>query len=826
MTSVTVGAARRERAVAACSFDVFDTFLLRACTTPDGVFERAYQHFPAFKSFPNVSESFVQHRIRAEARARRVAYDKRGSSEVGIAEIYSLFPFKLFGLDRTALNDLVDAEFNAELDLCRANPEMIQQYYDMKRAGYRTGFISDTYWNAEQLGRLLRAGCPDLDWDFLYASCDNGTGKSDALFDRYLSEQRIDPVTAMHIGDNEIADIKGAQRHGIQARYYPQASRVLAAQLQRESSVFTLLCSNSSSRLDQGSRTLRRVIAAQAPQRSPAFHLGVTTLGPAMATFDAFIDERSARLRQHGARVAIAFLGRDGFLSHRIWQALHGDPACYLEVNRRVGLIGSATTIAPLVKLLREIVKIDASAFGDIVKVLPPAVVAFFGQFPDGIASGKELAKALPHLIEEAQITNLAAAVRASLLTYLRQTIPDFDTCTDLVLADLGYAGSVQKALRHIFDREGIGIRIHGTYLMTQDDSFDDLADGDTAEGLISDLIVTPHVKLMLLRNVALLEQICCSADGSVRDYHRGKVLRETDSRSPDQLALAVEIQAGALAFVERARDIAPQYGLHPFAAREEAARWTAAILGRLLLLPTDDELVLLGALKHDVNLGTRALAPMLDDAAIRNQLVADGLPTACTSPAPPMWLAGSFASLSPSHAFLYLLFGANRLPADVFGDAQCGTLQIGLFAADGSATMESVPCYRSGFGDVRIRIPVSRAMNVRTIAIPLAKIAPEGLLHGVAVRTGATVQKISENHDVAGLPNDKLAMAGVAQSGPYYRAHDDDGCLLITVDPLQQPIAIFSVAVTVLNGNRILALQNEDAIRDTVVTGFAAHLV
>lgn len=815
MTIATVGAARRARAVAACSFDVFDTFLLRACTTPDGVFERAYQRMSLSRSFPNVSESFVQHRIHAETRARRAAKEARGSSEVGIAEIYSLFPFRLFGLDRRALKDFVDAEFNAELELCRVNPEMLQQYLDMKRAGYRTGFISDTYWSAEQLGRLLRACSPDLGWDFLYASCENGTSKSDALFARYLSEQGFDPTTALHIGDNEAADIKGAQRHGIRARYYPQASLALAAQLQRESSVFTLLCPEHSPRLDQGSRTLRRMVAAQAPEKSPAFHLGVTTVGPVMAAFDAFIEHHVARLRQDKAKkVAVAFLGRDGYLPHRIWQALRGDIASYLEINRRVSVIGSAVTTAPVAELISKIARIDAPAFGELAKFLPPAVVAFFKGYPDGIASGKELADALPKLIDDKQMAAVAATMRTALIGYLRQTIPDFDTCTDLVLADLGYSGSVQKALRRILDHEGLGIRLHGAYLMTLDDAFDDLDDNDTAQGLISDLVVTPHVKRTLGRNVALLEQICCSAEGSVRDYRGGEVLREHNPRPAEQLALAADIQAGALAFVAHANELAPRYGLHPFKAPDVAARWTAAILGRLLLLPSDDELVLLGTLKHDVNLGTRALAPMLDDATIRHQLIAGGLPAGCTSPGPAMWLAGSFAGVSPAHAFLYLLFGANQLPADVFGDARCADIQIGLFAADGRATMEPVPCYRDGFGDIRIHIPVSSAMTIRTIAVPLATLAPEGLLHGVTVETGSTIQKMkmSKGLEVAALPDSKLTMAGLVCSGRHYRAADDGGCLLITVDPLQQPVAVYSVALTPLGSSRILALQDSDA--------------
>ncbi|WP_431204882.1 hypothetical protein ACQ86E_07570 [Bradyrhizobium betae] len=90
------------------------------------------------------------------------------------------------------------------------------------------------------------------------------------------------------------------------------------------------------------------------------------------------------------------------------------------------------------------------------------------------------------------EIAELAAGLRARLLAYLRQAIPGFDGCTDLVLADLGYSGSVQKALRRIFDLEGIEIRLHGAYLMSLDDAFDDVAERDSAEGFISDLVVTP----------------------------------------------------------------------------------------------------------------------------------------------------------------------------------------------------------------------------------------------------------------------------------------------------------------------------------------------
>jgi predicted HAD superfamily hydrolase len=259
----------RSKDTRAYSFDVFDTFLLRACTSPEGVFERAFQLSSVSRSFPDAATAFVQHRHQAEARARKAAKQLTGSVEVGIADIYGYFPFRLFDLDRKTLPGLVQAEFEAELDLCRANAGMVRQYLEIRATGARTGFISDTYWSRAQLARLLRSCHPGLAWDFLYASCESGTNKSEGLFAKYLSEQAIVPSQALHIGDNENADIRGARRHGIGTRYYPQASVALTSIFHRETSVCQSLCSIKPTGLDHGFRTLRRVVASNTPETSP-----------------------------------------------------------------------------------------------------------------------------------------------------------------------------------------------------------------------------------------------------------------------------------------------------------------------------------------------------------------------------------------------------------------------------------------------------------------------------------------------------------------------------------------------------------------------------
>src|SRR5262249_27040590 len=141
-------------------------------------------------------------------------------------------------------------------------------------------------------------------------------------------------------------------------------------------------------------------------------------LGPVMTAFDAFIEAHCNELTKAGGKVAIAFLGRDGFLPHNIWRSGHGDTASYIEVNRRVSMIGASDTLAPLRELIGKIPRLDAEAFTNIVKMLPSKVAAYFQKQPRGIAIGKDLAEALPDLMSPGESAALAGGMRERLLTY------------------------------------------------------------------------------------------------------------------------------------------------------------------------------------------------------------------------------------------------------------------------------------------------------------------------------------------------------------------------------------------------------------------------
>ena len=94
----------------------------------------------------------------------------------------------------------------------------------------------------------------------------------------------------------------------------------------------------------------------------------------------------------------------------------------------------------------------------------------------------------------------------------------------------------------------------------------------------------------------------CAEVQPELADEYR--LWKDSNPIPAEQLARTAEVQAGAIAFAASARELGAGCGLQPFAPSAVGARWTAATLGRLLLLPDDDEVALLGNLQHDVHLG------------------------------------------------------------------------------------------------------------------------------------------------------------------------------------------------------------------------------
>lgn len=792
------------------SFDVFDTMLLRRCTTPAGVFEMACRLAGCEITRPGLVESFTQHRSLAEAKARKAAFKATGGGEVTIEQIYDRFPRHLFGLDDIAAERLAEVEFQAELALCVANPDILAFYRSARDAGIRTGFVSDTYWNGKRLGQLLETAAPGLSWDFLYASCDHGTSKSENLFRKVISDERLGQRRMLHVGDNPGADIKAAKRFGIEAHHCRQSSTYFAGLLQREASTFALISPTVAhgQRLDGGLRSLRRCVANRLQTEADAFALGATVLGPVLSAFDRFVWEEIDKLSAEGRQVSVAFLARDGFLPHGIWVAGKQQPVGYVEINRRAAALAAADDAIGFKPLFPGIDQIDHAAVVEMLGADSPALRSFFARQPDGIADGDSLCTKLPTLLGKETVKKLAHTMRAGLFEHMRHAIPGFETATDLVLVDLGYRGSIQKGLRRAMKAAGFKMRLHGRYLLTKDDSLD-ADNGDTMQGFIDDLVVSPQAKQTMLSNVAVLEQLCSAPDGSVRSYENGRPVREPEVRSMEQLKLAREAQAGAIHFVEQVVAFAAA-GLDPFASGETRATWAAVLLARLLLLPTDDELLLLGNACHDINLGTEAIVPLADQAKATDWMVAWTFSEAAGMPAPPMWPAGSFSAVSPIDGFSYLLAGCGLLPREIHDDIPCGQAQITLVGKT-SASLAKITCRRTGANDLRLHIPLSRQQNIEAVAIPLGQIAQRGLLRGVTLQQHDKLLQDHTEAEVERVAAERLHAVGVQFDDDHYLS-EPDGKLVVILPPLKADYAFVSILLRPLAAGRPMSLADDNS--------------
>jgi FMN phosphatase YigB (HAD superfamily) len=782
------------------TFDVFDTFLFRRCSAPVGVFERAFHHLPIARRRPGLKESFVQNRIIAELRARQKGVAAIESSEVTIEEIYRCLPRQALALEDVTVAELVEAEFQAELDLCLVNPEMLQLAREalVRRVPLRLGFISDTYWSAAQLKRLLANCAPDLMPDFVYTSADHRTSKMATLFDRVTQGEEYKGAAAIHVGDNAVADILGARAFDISAVHYPQPQEEIGQLLAREEAAAQLMQSKMpdfSCRLDDGFHLLRRTALSQLPVEGAAYREGAAIFGPVIAGFQYFLRQRLDRIKAQGGKAAILFLGRDGHLPFELWRETQSEPAHYVEINRRVALTANLQDSGPLVDVFDACISLNEPSVQAFLRADLPSIRRYFAKIPGGIVDGKTFAAALPELLDGADIARLSQIMRDQLFAHLRRAVPDFDGYTDLVLVDMGYTGTIQRSLRSIFDQEGMTQRLHGVYLATVDERLVDLPEGDTVAGYIDGTVVTPATKLFLMRNIAVIEQIFSAPNGSVRAYEDGLVQHEAEIRPEEQRAFCHEIRTAAKSFARlfdaAGRMLKIDLGHDPRIMRD----WSSLLLLRLLAFPSLGEQQTYGAMKHDVNLGTYLLFDMIDNDYVERHRAAKGFPAVMKAEAPPMWLSGSVTALSALEGCAYGMTAFGLSASALLADQKAADIQAQI-VKNGAATACQIGCLVTADGALRLRVPLLARHMGGTLALPLATFLRHGLVRGLSLQRGEKLDAALGSNDIEMLEQGCLQSLHCRIDGWQFTALSSDAHLLVALPEKAAEVNILTITI------------------------------
>ena len=590
------------------SLDCFDTLLWRDCHAPADL----------FAMLPGLTKG---QRADAERRARKAGSLAGKGTEVSIAQIYArLMP----NADHAVRQAAIAAELEAEARHCYAFAPTVELMRAARARSMKTIIVSDTYFDeAQLLGLIARAAGEEVVdlIDGVFCSSTHGAPKAGGLYRQVLERLDCPAAAIVHLGDNFDADVGGTAPLGVNAVHLVQFDDE-AKQLQRLEAGIDAMVHGMSREVARPLQPHRAPLAFGLPQLDcPAQRLGASLLGPVLHAYDEWLRAEAEALRsRHGGKVHWLFMMRDGYLPLRI-HAANGNAdtrAHSVEISRFTATSAHLAQAGALQTFVEEELGQRPTTLARQMLVDEDRIKRAFG--------GADFREASKELLKEARtgafqkITRRKARAMADkLVAHVRQ-VCDPARGDVLMLVDLGYNGTVQNRVDSLL-RDQLGVHVAGRYLMLRERD----APGLDKVGLIDGSTYPPELLEAMSANVALLEQLCSKACGSVRDYTEdGTPIRGANDITPEQGTVREAAQLGALAFQRWTRETVIR------ADRTRANRmWreaAAAVLTRSMYLPTANELKVVDRFQHDVNLGTDKVVPLFNRELARDGLRQRGL--------------------------------------------------------------------------------------------------------------------------------------------------------------------------------------------------------
>ena len=646
--------------------DVFDTIVTRPMSRPSDLFVQLGRTLPLPTHVtPTV---FAQARREAERRARQQRSDARrrarldetpeidpeqlgqdpeiAAPECTLAEIWSFMP-----------HDWVDAASGATAELAlegrslRPIPRTVELFRIAHECGVPVVLVSDIYLGASDLSAVLeRAGLDMGLVDEVVTSADHRLGKAHGLLGRVIADRGVAPARVAHIGDNEVADVETAADLGATPIHVdvPLANRhvTLPPEPLRQWS--------RANGTDLGiSAAVRATLVEAGPLGlDPSFQFGVAVAGPALAGFSRWVCDSTAEL---GATHTHCLL-REGATIAELMQvtAPHGPVPVPLHVSRWVTM--RAAVVDGTVDELSTALARRADLTAD-------HVAAAFGCDADRVRHVLGAQRVAPGLLRDActalsaddelrsTIVASAAELRTRVARYLHDRLR-LDDDAPIVVADVGWGGTIQEGLTRILHTEGIDREVVGLYLALSAPGEQRLARGARMRSYLPNEADDPQSarhSRAIAHHADTIERIMTPEIGTLVDVADDgtPVCRDAaDDPIPATLAAA---QRGLRAVTARLAD--RSRGLGDF----DDPRWSstdlrtafAATIADAVTSPSTPLAEALGAWPHDDVAGTahRSIAGGELATAVRFANVRD---VDLLDPSGRNWLAGLAGAVNP----------------------------------------------------------------------------------------------------------------------------------------------------------------------------------
>ena len=185
------------------SVDLFDTLIMRRTLLSTDVIDIVYARL---KEKGIYIKDFFDRRLESEKHLSK-------NTAPTLIEIYS-YMIEKYSISGITAEMLADNEWKVDYELVIPRKELcdiVSDYFDKGRKVY---IVSDTYYSRMQLEKMLEK-CNIQFYTDILASCEYKTGKTQSLFN--VLNNKINGEKCIHIGDDEVADIKSSEKAGIKS---------------------------------------------------------------------------------------------------------------------------------------------------------------------------------------------------------------------------------------------------------------------------------------------------------------------------------------------------------------------------------------------------------------------------------------------------------------------------------------------------------------------------------------------------------------------------------------------------------------------------------
>ena len=539
------------------SFDIWDTIRKRKCH-PEEI-KLATARYIVLKYEDKLKEKYkdiyeiLKKRDEIEAEECKKNNANGFDEECRILDVFKILEEEIFEEDVKIEEELLKEEIEEEKRTIYINPEILpifEKYKDLKMY-----CISDFYMSADSLKELLDYLDLPVKIEKIYSSADYLLNKRTGnLYKKAEEELNVKPENHIHVGDNQYSDIEMAKSLGIETikttkqefNFIPEKGRNFE---------FDLSCVKK-----EGKTKEERL-----------FNTGVD-LAPLLYFFGYSIVEYAIKNKIN----KVYYATREGETFIKIHELIKENnpfgielPDCdIIEVSRMATFSASLKEFS-IAELLRLWSQYRAQSMKALFKTMAIDIENYKSYL------GKYDLNPEENIIEpwfDLRVQNLCAdkgfvekiqkdldRKKSELLEYFETKKNIKNDETPMFMVDIGWRGTIQDNLAHIFTKKEIG-----GYYLTLYDYYNSQPKNTYKISYLNDKSIRDNEVASM---ITLLEWIYNPGTGSVVEYKQGEALRKAKTEETDIVKEYIKpMQDGML---EAAKVINEYMKYHPYEAKE-----------------------------------------------------------------------------------------------------------------------------------------------------------------------------------------------------------------------------------------------------------------